>query len=112
MNLFPRLRAARATVANAVWRTPKGRLSAKLRKACDGLPHNQRLTVITVLLVLFVLAAFFVFGNACYKVGLGHARHAVEVEHIGTLALPDKSVPDVKPSIPAAYDDAGIEGED
>lgn len=112
MNLFSRLRAARATVANAVWRTPKGKLSAKLRKVCDGLPHNQRLTVVTVLLTLFVLVAFFVFGNACYKIGLGHARNAVEVEHIGTLALPNKSNSDVKPSIPAAYDDAGMESED
>lgn len=112
MNLFSRLRAARATVANAVWRNPKGRLSAKLRKACDGLPHNQRLTIITVMLILFVLAAFFVFGNACYKVGLGHARHAVEVEHMGTLVLPDKSTSDVKHSIPSVYDNAGMESED
>ena len=112
MNLFSKLRAARATVANAVWRNPKDRLSAKLRKACDGLPHNQRLTVITVLLVLFVLAAFFVFGNACYKIGLGHARHAIEVEHIGTLELPGKTAPDIKPLTPATYDDAGMESED
>lgn len=112
MNLFSRLRAARDTVANTVWRNPKGRLSAKLWKACDGLPRNQRLTVVTVLLVLFVLVAFFVFGNACYKIGLGHARHAVEVEHIGTLALPGASTPDVKLSIPSAYDNAGMESED
>lgn len=112
MNLFSRLRAVRATVANAVWRNPKGRLSAKLREVCDGLPRNQRLMVITVLLSLFVLVAFFVFGHACYKIGLGHARHAVEVEHIGTLALPGEKTPDVQPLIPNAYDYAGMEDED
>ena len=112
MNLFTRLRAARDTVANTVWRKPKGRLSAKLRKECDGLPRNQRLMVITVLLSLFILAAFFVFGNACYKIGLGHARHAIEVEHIGTLALPDETTPDVNPLIPDIYDNSGMESED
>ena len=97
---------------NKVWHSPKGKLKERIKKACDDLPRNQRLMVVTVLLSAFVLTAFFVFGNACYKIGLGHARHAVEVEHMGTLALPDKSVPDVKPSIPAAYDDAGMESED
>lgn len=112
MNLLTGLRAARDTVANTVWRKPKGRLSAKLRKVCDDLSRNQRLTVVSVLLTLFVLIAFFVFGNACYKLGLGHARQAVEVEHIGTLELPGKTAPDVKPLTSSAYDDAGMESED
>ncbi len=71
MSLLTNLRAARGTVYNKVWRNPKGKLSAKLRKACDNLPHNQRLTVVTVMLSVFVLVAFFVFGHACYRIGLG-----------------------------------------
>ena len=48
---------------NKVWHTPKGRLVAKIRKACDDLPRNQRLMVVTILLSAFILAAFFVFGK-------------------------------------------------
>ena len=112
MNLFSGSRAIGDTIANMVWRNPKGKISAKLRKVCDGLSRNQRLTAVSVLLTAFVLTAFFVFGHACYKIGLGHARNAVEVEHIRSLSLPDKSTPNVSPIIPAAYDDAGMEGED
>ena len=82
MSLLTNLRAARGTVYNKVWRNPKGKLSAKLRTVCDNLPHNQRLTVVTVMLSAFVLVAFFVFGHACYRIGLGHSRQTVEVEHI------------------------------
>lgn len=58
---------------NKVWHDPKGRLSAKVRKVCDDMPHKQRLTVVTVLLTAFILIAFFVFGHACYKMGAKHA---------------------------------------
>lgn len=58
---------------NKVWHGPKGRLSAKVRKVCDDMPHKQRLTVVTVLLSAFILIAFFVFGHACYKMGAKHA---------------------------------------
>lgn len=58
---------------NKVWHGPKGRLSAKVRKVCDDMPHKQRLTVVTVLLTAFILIAFFVFGHACYKMGAKHA---------------------------------------
>lgn len=80
---------------NKVWHGPKGRLSAKVRKVCDDMPHKQRLTVITVLLSAFILVAFFVFGHACYKMGAGHARQAIEIEHIQQLELPTQSAPDV-----------------
>lgn len=82
---------------NKVWHGPKGRLSAKVRKVCDNMPHKQRLTVVTVLLSAFILVAFFVFGNACYKMGAGHARQAIEIEHIRQLELPTQSTTDVSP---------------
>ena len=74
---------------NKVWHTPKGRLAAKIRKACDDLPRNQRLMVVTILLSAFILAAFFVFGNACYKMGAGHARQSIEIEHIESIPIQD-----------------------
>lgn len=78
---------------NKVWHGPKGRLSAKIKKACDNLPPQQRLTVVTILLSAFVLTAFFVFGNACYKMGARQAQHEIEIEHIKPIDLPtDKTV--------------------
>lgn len=78
---------------NKVWHGPKGRLTAKIKKACDDLPPQQRLTVATVLLSAFVLIAFFVFGNACYKMGARQAQQTIEVEHIRPIDLPtDKTV--------------------
>lgn len=109
MNVFSNLRAARDTVYNKVWHTPKGKLSSKLRGLCDGIPQKQRLLVVTIMLCAFVLIAFFVFGHACYKIGLGHSGRLVEVEHIQPLKI---SNPDVKPITPVAYDNAGMESED
>lgn len=110
MNVFSNLRAARDTLYNKVWRSPKGRLSAKVRKVCDGLPRNQRLMVVSIMLCAFVLIAFFVFGHACYRIGLGHARQQIEIQHIRQL---DISGPEnVKSSTPAANDIAGMENED
>lgn len=76
-------------LCNKVWHTPKGRLAAKIRKACDDLPSNQRLMVVTILMSAFILAAFFVFGNACYKMGAGHARQSIEIDHIKTIPMQD-----------------------
>lgn len=73
---------------NKVWHGPKGRLTAKIKKVCDDLPPQQRLTVVTVLLAAFVLTAFFVFGNACYKMGARQAQQTIEVEHIRPIDLP------------------------
>lgn len=111
MNLLTNLRAARGTVYEKVWRNPKGKLSSKLRERCDRLPHNKRLMVVTVMLSAFVLVAFMVFGHACYRIGLGHSRQAVEVEHIRSLELPSADN-DVKSLTPSAYDSAGMESED
>ncbi len=78
---------------NKVWHGPKGRLTAKIKKACDDLPPQKRLTAVTVLLSAFVLTAFFVFGNACYKMGARQAQQTIEVEHIRPIDLPtDKTV--------------------
>lgn len=85
---------------------------ARLREACDGLPRRQRLTVVSVMLCAFVLVAFFVFGHACYRIGLGHSRQAVEVEHIRPLELPTDDNSDVKPLTSTAYDSTGMESED
>ena len=85
---------------------------ARLREACDGLPRRQRLTVVSVMLCAFVLVAFFVFGHACYRIGLGHSRQAVEVEHIRPLELPADDNGDVKPLTFTAYDSTGMESKD
>lgn len=82
-----------------VWHGPKGKIKERVKKACDGMPHKQRLTVVTVLLTAFILIAFFVFGHACYKMGAGHARQAIEIEHIRQLELPSNDNPDVSPKI-------------
>ncbi len=76
---------------NKVWHGPKGKVRERLKKVCDDMPHKQRLTVVTVLLTAFILIAFFVFGHACYKMGAGHARQTIEVEHIQQLELPTKN---------------------
>ena len=80
---------------NKVWHGPKGKIRERLKKACDDLPKSQRLMVVTVLLSVFVLTAFFVFGHACYRMGAGHARRAIEVEHIRQLELPSENNADV-----------------
>lgn len=109
MNVFSNFRAARDTVYNKVWHAPKGKLSSKLRNLCDGIPQKQRLLVVSIMLCAFVLIAFFVFGHACYKIGLGHSGRLVEVEHIQPLEINN---PDVEPITSVAYDDAGMESED
>lgn len=80
---------------NKVWHGPKGKIKERVKKACEDMPHKQRLTVVTVLLSAFILVAFFVFGNACYKMGAGHARQAIEIEHIRQLDLPTQNTSDV-----------------
>ncbi len=90
-----RIRKLVSPLYNKVWHSPKGKIKERIRKACDDLPRNQRLMVVSVLLSAFVLVAFFVFGNACYKMGAGHARKSIEIEHIKQLELPTiKSIDD------------------
>ena len=79
---------------NKVWHSPKGKIRERIKKACDDLPRNQRLMVVTVLLSVFILTAFFVFGNACYKMGAGHARKSIGIEHLRRIELPIEKSPD------------------
>ncbi len=88
-----------APLYNKVWHEPKREIRERVKKACDEMPHRQRLTVVTVLLSAFVLIAFFVFGHACYKIGAGHARQTIEVEHIRQLEIPAKNNPDISPKL-------------
>lgn len=91
MSIKQKIRNLVSPFYNKVWHRPKGKISERVKKACDDMPHKQRLTVVTVLLSAFILIAFFVFGHACYKMGAGHARQAVEIEHIQQLELPTKT---------------------
>lgn len=96
---------------NKVWHGPKGRLTAKLKKACDDLPRNQRLMVVTILLSVFILTAFFVFGNACYKMGARQAHHEFEIEHIQSIELPSQDKLDaIKLKLDSTYDELEEDG--
>ncbi|MBO5267752.1 MAG: DUF3989 domain-containing protein, partial [Muribaculaceae bacterium] len=79
--------------------------------ACDAIPPRRRLTAVSLMLTIFVLTAFFVFGHACYKIGLGKSRQAVEIEHIRSIDIPTiNNIPN--PVNLPAYDNAGMESED
>ncbi len=105
MSIKNKIRNLVAPLYNKVWHGPKGKIKERLKKACDDLPKNQRLMVVTVLLSVFVLTAFFVFGHACYRMGAGHARQAIEVEHIRQLELPSDKTPEVSSNI-VTHEDA------
>lgn len=94
-----------------VWRNPKGRLTTRLKGACESMSPKQRLTVVSLMLTVFVLTAFFVFGHACYKIGLGKAQKTVEIEHIMPIDIITKS-PIHEPQNLPGYDNAGMESED
>ena len=77
-----------APLYNKVWHGPKGRLKGRIKDWCDGLPDKRRTKLVFALFGAFVLTAFLLFGNACYKIGTRQARHQIEVEHIRSLELP------------------------
>lgn len=87
-----KIKSAISLLLYKVWHAPKGKLTAKIKRACDDMPHKRRLTVVTLLLSAFVLLAFFVFGHACYQMGAGHARQEIKVEHIRQLEISNNSV--------------------
>ena len=87
-----KIKSAISLLLHKVWHAPKGKLTAKIKRACDDMPHKRRLTVVTMLLSAFVLLAFFVFGHACYQMGAGHARQEIKVEHIRQLEISNNSV--------------------
>lgn len=94
-----------------VWRNPKGRLTTRLKGACESMPPKQRIIVVSIMLTVFVLTAFFVFGHACYKIGLGKAQKSVEIEHIMPIDIITKS-PVHEPQNFSGYDNTGMESED
>lgn len=99
-----------ADIYNKVWHTTKGCIVERVKNYCDGLEPKQRMKVIAIMSGLFLLAAFFAFGHACYRLGQGHAPQSVKVEHIRSLDFPapDKS----KSVIPEKYEYPGLEDED
>lgn len=105
----------RSAIYNKVWGKPKSALGAYLRRKCDGIPANRRLTIITVLLSLFIITAFFVFGNACYRIGRGQAlMERIEPEHIEGLELPsldNGDTPDIGQFNESGYELSGTENE-
>lgn len=103
-----KLKSFRDTIYNKVFMKPKNYIGSCLRDRCDRIPENRRLTVVTVLLTIFVLVAFFVFGNACYRIGRGQAAaERIEVKHIEGLELPVKGLelpaPDDSDSLMVEY---------
>lgn len=92
MKLKQKIQNLVSPLYNKVWHGPEGRLTAKIKKACDDLPRNQRLMVVTILLSVFILTAFFVFGNACYKMGARQAQQSIAIEHIKPIDLPTKTI--------------------
>ena len=105
----------RSAIYNKVWGKPKSALGAYLQRKCDGIPANRRLTLITVLLSLFIITAFFVFGNACYRIGRGQAlMERIEPEHIEGLELPsfdNGDTPDMDQFKESEYELSGTENE-
>lgn len=98
-------------IYNNVWRNPKGRLATRLKGACESMTPKQRITVVSIMLTVFVLTAFFVFGHACYKIGLGKAQKLVEIEHIMPIDIISK-FPVHEPQNLPDYDNSGMESED
>lgn len=97
---MPKLKTLRDTIYK-VFRKPKNHIRSFLQCRCDRIPENRRLTAVTVLLTLFALTAFFVFGNACYRIGRGKAAsERIEVRHIEGLELP---LPDDSDSLMVEY---------
>lgn len=90
MSIKKKINTLVSSLYNKVWHGPKGRIRERIKKVCDDMPRNQRLTVVTVLLSAFVLMAFIVFGHACYKIGAGHARQSIDIEHIRQLEPPSE----------------------
>lgn len=86
-----KLKSAVSSLLYKVWHSPKGKFAAKLKKTCDEMSHKKRLTVVTGLLTVFILMAFFVFGHACYQMGAGHACNEIKVEHMRQLELSNQS---------------------
>ena len=82
-----------------VWYTPKGRILSLVKSKCESIPPNRRMTVVAIMLTVFILIAFGVFGHTCYRLGQGNAHTAIEINHIPSLDLPEGVNHEI-PSIP------------
>lgn len=80
----------RDAIYNKVWHLPKTCLSETLKRKCEALSHKQRVGVVTILLAVFTLSAFFAFGHACYRMGQGNAP-TIQVSHIQPLDVTSQS---------------------
>ena len=106
-----KIKSTLRAIYDNLWRNPKGGLTSRLKGACDAIRPRRRLSAVLLMLTVFVLTAFFVFGHACYEIGLGKSRQAVEIEHIRSIDIPTiNNIPN--PVNLPAYDDAGMESED
>lgn len=91
MKLKQKIQNLVSPLYDKVWHGPKGRLSEHIKKKCDALPQKKRVTLVFILLGAFILTAFLLFGNACYKAGARQTRHTFEIEHIRSIDLPTKA---------------------
>lgn len=72
---------------NKMISTPLEHIRSRVKQRCEALPQRKRITIVTILVSVFLLAAFFVFGHACYRLGAGQARRQIEVEHMRSLDI-------------------------
>ncbi len=84
---IPNFNTLTTALYNKVVATPMGRISSMLKQRCEAMPHRKRISVVAVLVSVFLLTAFFVFGHACYRIGAGQARRQIEVEHLRSLDI-------------------------
>ena len=73
-----------------VWHNPKAKILSLIKSKCESITPSRRMTVVAIMLTMFILIAFGVFGHACYRLGQGHAHTAIEIKHIPSLDLPEK----------------------
>ena len=87
------------TLHHFVWYTPKVWILSLVKSKCESIPPNRRMTVVAIMLTVFILIAFGVFGHACYRLGQGNAHTAIEIKHIPSLDLPERGNHEI-PRIP------------
>lgn len=91
MKIKSRIQSLVSPLYNKVWHGPKGRLKSHIKEKCDALPQKKRMTLVFTLLGAFILTAFFLFGNACYKMGARQTVNQIEVQHMAIPELPTMS---------------------
>lgn len=103
MRISPKL-CANIYNYNKVWRRHKMKLRQFLEIKCERMSHKRRLALMAIIFSALVVTAFILFGNACYRIGLGEAQNsAIKVKHIETIELPTTKADTLK--LPATNDD-------